>query len=340
MPTDTNQSQIAGVTVTTDVSISRIGWALLWIGSVASVLLLILRFVWFDGWWLLAVTNYYRPVAFAPCVVVVPLALWRGRKSLAAVALPGAIWCLLTLLSFVPSKAPVAVGESLRVVTANLLQENDEPSALLRELRALDADVLILQEVSAAWNARLRSHGFFRDYPHHVVEVGDYYGIALLSRVPTIETSIRWIRPPDTHAPMGNPCAFARIAHEGRAIDILGVHPSPPFNVRAAAAHLMQLGAIENWVRESDGPLVAAGDFNASEWSRFSTVLSDRMDDAWDLARSGWGPTWPNGRSWLPGIRLDHIYISKELTATRVFRGRGRGTDHRPVIADLAWRAE
>jgi endonuclease/exonuclease/phosphatase (EEP) superfamily protein YafD len=37
----------------------------------------------------------------------------------------------------------------------------------------------------------------------------------------------------------------------------------------------------------------------------------------------------------LPPVRLDHVLLSPELGCTAVREGEGRGSDHRPVIADL-----
>ena len=40
---------------------------------------------------------------------------------------------------------------------------------------------------------------------------------------------------------------------------------------------------------------------------------------------------------WFPGIRLDHIFLSKELTSTQSRTGTGAGSDHRPVIAETGF---
>lgn len=61
------------------------------------------------------------------------------------------------------------------------------------------------------------------------------------------------------------------------------------------------------------------------------------LRDAWDIAGRGRGATWPNLPllRHLPGFRLDHMYVSRDIDVVRVRRGRGRGSDHRPVIADV-----
>jgi endonuclease/exonuclease/phosphatase (EEP) superfamily protein YafD len=46
--------------------------------------------------------------------------------------------------------------------------------------------------------------------------------------------------------------------------------------------------------------------------------------------------TWPNGLHHLPPLRLDHIFTDDSIVPVRLSEGRGRGSDHRPIIAELA----
>ena len=64
--------------------------------------------------------------------------------------------------------------------------------------------------------------------------------------------------------------------------------------------------------------------------------------DAWDIAGRGRGATWPANSflRYLPGVRIDHMYLSEELTATKVRRGTLPGSDHRYVVADIALTGE
>jgi len=63
------------------------------------------------------------------------------------------------------------------------------------------------------------------------------------------------------------------------------------------------------------------------------------LRDAHDLAGFGRGATWPVRRWWryVPGLRLDHIYVSDAFAVTESRTGVGRGSDHRPVSATLGW---
>lgn len=61
--------------------------------------------------------------------------------------------------------------------------------------------------------------------------------------------------------------------------------------------------------------------------------------DTHDLA--GWGgcATWPVNSflRWVPGLRLDHLYLSQKLTCSESRTGTGQGSDRRPVVAEVGW---
>ena len=89
-------------------------------------------------------------------------------------------------------------------------------------------------------------------------------------------------------------------------------------------------------------PYVVGGDFNLTETTpqhRDFAAIGAR--DAHDLAGRGRGATWPvNGVfRYPPGLRLDHVYVGNDLVAVRCEAGEGRGSDHRPVVADVALTA-
>jgi len=51
-------------------------------------------------------------------------------------------------------------------------------------------------------------------------------------------------------------------------------------------------------------------------------------------------PTWSviSFYRWLPGLRLDRIFLGPELTACESRTGEGWGSDHRPVIARIGFK--
>ena len=82
---------------------------------------------------------------------------------------------------------------------------------------------------------------------------------------------------------------------------------------------------------------MTAGDFNATRYHpSFRRLLSDGMRDAHERRGRGWAATWPRNRRLLPPLmRLDHVLVSHGVEVRSIREGLGRGSDHRPIIADL-----
>jgi len=62
--------------------------------------------------------------------------------------------------------------------------------------------------------------------------------------------------------------------------------------------------------------------------------------DTHDLAGNGRGSTWRfralGVTHRLPGFRIDHVFVSPQLTCTNAQVLDVSGSDHRPIIADIA----
>jgi endonuclease/exonuclease/phosphatase (EEP) superfamily protein YafD len=46
--------------------------------------------------------------------------------------------------------------------------------------------------------------------------------------------------------------------------------------------------------------------------------------------------TWPNGLHKFPPLRIDHVFFTGTFVPLTVREGDGTGSDHRPVITDIA----
>ena len=93
-------------------------------------------------------------------------------------------------------------------------------------------------------------------------------------------------------------------------------------------------------IRVPAGPLVLAGDLNAPDASAaVQSLLARGLRDAFASAGRGYGYTY--GHTLRPAfsfLRIDHILVSPQIEVVRCFTGDTEASDHRPVIADLAWR--
>jgi endonuclease/exonuclease/phosphatase (EEP) superfamily protein YafD len=94
---------------------------------------------------------------------------------------------------------------------------------------------------------------------------------------------------------------------------------------------------VSRIVRRAPRPRIVAGDFNATPYNRwYGDLLDLGLTEVHDATGEPFATTWPNGRLPLPPVRLDHVFTDDRLVPLRVHQGDGPGSDHRPVIVDLA----
>ena len=91
---------------------------------------------------------------------------------------------------------------------------------------------------------------------------------------------------------------------------------------------------------EIDGPLIVIGDFNLTDQQSIYAPLTRHLRDS--HRESGWGMGFTFTRFrrlGLPMWRIDYVFHSSDLVALSSTMGDFGGSDHRPVIAKLAFRA-
>ena len=309
-------------------------WKAAWTVAAGLALVVIMRFLWHDGLWPLLLANVLTPYLFVAAWPVAIAAAARRRWRLLAVATASVLFhTRATLIPLLPRTPPPATGRSLRFVSANLLTDNRIPSALVDELVALDADVYFLQELSTRFDEDLERRGFWAHHPYHRRVVReDSFGSAIASRLPLRDLQVFSL----TELPEMR----AVLSFEGRDVDVLNVHLMPPRNAGYVPLYRAGTAAVMDLVRGLAGrSFILAGDFNATPDSAFLAGMRKMADDSWELAGRGFGATWPNGQVPMPPIRLDHVFLSRDLTAGAISVGVGAGSDHRPLIATVARRA-
>jgi endonuclease/exonuclease/phosphatase family metal-dependent hydrolase len=206
-------------------------------------------------------------------------------------------------------------------------------------IAAAEADVVALQEVDArrarsggvdqaAWLAE--KLGMEVRFGATIERGDEAYGIATLARFPILDSRTVCL-PWRTSNPRSEPrCALlTRIAWpvRERSLDVINTHLSVRFGERADQVAKLVDDLVND---EIDAPIVVAGDFNCTPWSRPYRALRGRLRCA------------ASPRSWpapLPVVPLDHILFRGALRVVRAGVVRGAGTraasDHAPVLAEL-----
>jgi endonuclease/exonuclease/phosphatase (EEP) superfamily protein YafD len=249
---------------------------------------------------------------------------WLGGAAL----LLGAVNAAVLGIALIPT-ATAASGTpagSLRLVVANVEVGNTDFEAVRRLVRRTHPDVLALTELTPALATRIEPalHG----YRGRVTATRtDAYGIGVYSRRPVRSARIvHW--PTD-----GPPSVVVRIRVAGKPVSVVVTHVHTPF---AGSIHVRQLAALAD-ARPALGRRAAVcGDFNTPPWSG---PLRDFAADA-DLrdlyGGSAWSAySWP---TWSPLLRvpLDNCFVSEGVAVRDHFDGPDDGSDHRPLVVDLA----
>jgi endonuclease/exonuclease/phosphatase family metal-dependent hydrolase len=221
------------------------------------------------------------------------------------------------------------VGQSLRVVSYNVRGLHGEPDALAEVVRALDPDVVVVQEAPRRlrWRGRVArlAHAFGLLY---VTGGGPSLGNVIMTslRVRPLDTwDLRYPLTPGRHM---RGAAFARCSVGGVTFVVAGTHLSTDPGERPGQAELLKqaLAAV-------DGPLVVAADVNDAPDGPAWRLLGDGLVDT---AGTDTAPTFPAAS---PTDRLDAIFVDPATTVTgyRVVDPptARRASDHLPVLAEL-----
>lgn len=240
--------------------------------------------------------------------------------------------------------APGAARSTLRVVAYNIRhgQGMDERVDLRRVadvLRALDADVIALQEVDdrtertggvdqVAVLAELLGYRGFHG-PHRSYQ-GGFYGNAILTRLPVLSQATHPIPPAS-----GSALAVHEVVVEaapGRPISVVSVHLAGTPEERLA-----QADTVTARLADRGHAVILAGDLNG----RPDDAVVDRLRRAWRTAAKRGDPrTYPADR---PNREIDFVMwragpeeVRDALRLLRYFVGEeGLASDHRPIVADF-----
>jgi endonuclease/exonuclease/phosphatase (EEP) superfamily protein YafD len=322
-----------------------------WVVVFASYVLLALAYLWpqdyrneaaayvLVAWagFLVRVLQFH--VGLLLLIIAFVAAFVRGKRLLLA-AVPVVLFTLgPPLFSHLrPTRSPATASPALRVMSCNLLMVNNDTAPILREVLAADPDVLLLQEYTDEWH-KAASAALSAQYPYSsFVTRDDSFGVAIYSRLP-------FVGEVDNRLPLGRAGVEqtrAVVRASGRDVAVYNVHLLPPRRLDYTIDSRLQFAELLETLAEEKLPYVVGGDFNlTNDTAQHHDLERIGARDAHDLAGRGRGSTWPVNTffRYLPGLRLDHVYLGPGLTAVRTSTGTGRGSDHRPVITDVAWDA-
>jgi endonuclease/exonuclease/phosphatase (EEP) superfamily protein YafD len=278
--------------------------------------------------WVVDLGSHFQAQYFVSQLACTILFLLAKRVRWALVAMAFLCVPLLKLAPYYLVKPPPAetLAAGLRVVSFNVLSSNDRHAETLAWIRQTDPDLVYFPEVTRSWEVGLEP--LKATLPHalsHPQE--DNFGWALFSKYP--------IREHEFIASRFVEVAMVRVVIEiaGRRVVCYGVHPLPPMSGAFAADRDQLFQQLAKRVRQETGPVIVAGDFNATPWSHSMRPLAAAGLRDTQLGH-GFSATWQR-RIPILAIPIDLLLVAGDLAATARWTGPDLGSDHRPIIGDL-----
>lgn len=270
------------------------------------------------------------PAHFRPHCIVVLLAgcilhgLARAWWRLGAKAIVLGLLAYTVLASAPRAERASGASQSITVCSFNVLTSNRSTGPVLDFLRSNNFDVVFLMEVDDRWLAALET---LRDlYPFiHADARGDNFGVALLTRTKPGEVSII------EHGSHKLPTVRARV----HGIQMVGTHTAPPISAYCTTYRDDQLATLARGPAGETNTLVI-GDFNCAPWTtpfkKFAKA-SGKLDARPNAFQAG---TWPASAPSWSRIPIDHALVSPDLRVSDFRTGPELGSDHLPIIIELA----
>jgi endonuclease/exonuclease/phosphatase (EEP) superfamily protein YafD len=336
---------------------SRPGWH-----KIAKAIVL-LAFCTLCAWWAILISGperywfsgvfLYLPywIVLVPLVITTGIAWplgWRWR----GIAFATALIFLWPVMGFSVGHSDSGSGR-IRLMTYNIkaylnFHEIGGFDDAISEIQRYDPDIVVMQDAEMLRATDTSDSSLVRRVAgSRAVYVFGQYVVA--SRLPVRDCnvgSIAYSEQPHTYV-------HCIVMAHGQEVDLYTAHFLSPRNglnalrgsgIKAygdwqasVEARMLQAAKLAQALANHPRPAIVAGDLNAPEQSMIvRTLLDTGLRDAFSSA--GWGYGYTHGHSLRPHIstiRIDHILVSPEIGVADCFVGGEKGSEHRPVIADL-----
>lgn len=300
-------------------------------------------------WWTLPILFGPRWIWLLFIAGIVPYIVMSPRRGI-PLAVAAALIALLGITDWRLGLGRIqrARGVTVRVMTLNAGAGSSVPQSprILDEIRSEDADVVVITECGGNLPSALQAMS-----ATYQVLVAKETSNCLLGK----GTITGWWErdPTDAFRQSGSGAIQrAEVVLPQGAVRIGLVHLSTPRGALQEfrdISSIPSLGAVTRrntaereeesehaveWIDQGRAmPLIIAGDFNLPvesaiyrrNWGRFRNAFSE----------VGWGPGYTKHTRWW-GIRIDHVLSGGDVRPLSSYVGRDVGSDHLPLIAELA----
>jgi endonuclease/exonuclease/phosphatase (EEP) superfamily protein YafD len=214
----------------------------------------------------------------------------------------------------------------LTVVSFNVYNNNPlNTDRVASILAAASADLMVLLEATKLRDNLPVLRGRF-PFAAGCVELSDTCDLIILSRHPVADVAIRSLGPI-------SPTRFvsAKVTVGMEPITVVAAHLTKPYFDFHGWREIRNLARL---VKTLPGPLLLAGDFNATPWSETLTLLQERTGLVGGPLPV---PTWPASVGDL-GLPIDHILTRPPVAIQRILPfADNLGSNHRGLAAQIRY---
>ena len=301
---------------------------------------ILLRFLFFDSFWWLALINTIALYIFIPLIIFLPLALLcRYWRLFIALCFPLGLFIGLYGSFFLPSlslSTPAPQNQPIiKAMTFNMLFDNGDYDAISKMIAENNPDIIGFQEVRSQ-TVPILIKRLGKEYPHsafHPIEL--YHNVGILSRFP-IDKFIALPAPPIQRG-----IQETLRLKKAEPLEAIVAHLTPSYPTRQFlkladywySSRAAEVSYLNNIAKQYDEPMIFMCDCNFTDTSETYSRMQNFLNDSFHQAGWGFGHTF-RGR-FFPVGRIDYIWHTKDIKTVEAYVGREAGSDHFPVIAKL-----
>lgn len=310
-------------------------WLGLWLFSLMLLFLYPVR-RWTGDWFpLVRLLNYVLPWMLIFLLPAMVLAGFSGQRWLvlslvSAAILIGLNFAILYWPRHAPAPAPDAF--TVKIMSHNLFSRAD-PQLIAETMRQEGITIILFQEAAHIPQAVWQELNQPAD-PWYMDQADTQ---AIISRYPIIERAVAWDRGRTQKVVLETPAG---------PVAVWNVHLWPPVMYEIARHDEGAAGLVAD-IAAMAGPLIVAGDFNATDQTATYHMVNRHLSEAHRQVGYGLGLSYPapplsfNNFPIVTGLmlRIDHIFYSDHFVVHQaVTWPHSVGSDHLPVMAQLSFK--
>ncbi len=222
-----------------------------------------------------------------------------------------------------------AAGPHFSLLSFNVYYNNPQLNLIAELVHETKPDIVVLLEVIP--RVRPSLDAVADQYPYRIECWREKWCDALiLSRFQL--TDIRATLPePKFRRPMG----AVAVTIDGRKLTLFPTHLSLPFPLDRRGSQTDEIEEVVTTIATVAGPRILAGDFNASSWAATMACPREQLNMTLLTGGDGSRPTFlPRAMS----IPIDHVLATQELSLLSRKLLTVSGSDHRAVLAEIAFK--